>query len=136
MKASFGLCGAWAVGRSSTGVSLMVHFLLVWLISALAFMVTAYLVPGLTLTGFLPAMAAAAVLGFVNALVRPILVLLTLPITVVTLGLFLFVVNALCLMLAGALTPGFEVKSFGWAIVGAVVLSIVSWVLHRAIPVV
>jgi putative membrane protein len=114
----------------------MVHFLLVWLISALAFMVTAYLVPGLTLTGFLPAMAAAAVLGFVNALVRPILVLLTLPITVVTLGLFLFVVNALCLMLAGALTPGFEVKSFGWAIVGAVVLSIVSWVLHRAIPVV
>jgi len=114
----------------------MVHFLLVWLISALAFMVTAYLVPGLTLTGFLPAMAAAAVLGFVNALVRPILVLLTLPITVVTLGLFLFVVNALCLMLAGALTPGFEVYSFGWAMVGAVVLSIVSWVLHRAIPVV
>jgi len=114
----------------------MVHFLLVWLISALAFVVTAYLVPGLTLTGFLPAMAAAAVLGFVNALVRPILVLLTLPITVVTLGLFLFVINALCLMLASALTPGFEVKSFGWALVGAFVLSIVSWILHRALPVV
>jgi len=54
----------------------------------------------------------------------------------VTLGLFLFVINALCLMLASALTPGFEVKSFGWALVGAVVLSMVSWVLHRALPVV
>jgi putative membrane protein len=111
----------------------MLHFFALWLLTALAFIITAYLVPGIQITGLLPAMAAAAVLGFINALVRPILVLLTLPITFVTLGLFLFVVNGLCFFLASAVVPGFQVKGFGSAIVGFIVLTLVSWCLNRLV---
>ena len=70
---------------------------------------------------------AGLVLGFVNAIVRPILVLLTLPITIVTLGLFYFVVNGLAFALAALVVPGFEVTSLLWAMLGALVVSIVSW---------
>jgi putative membrane protein len=109
----------------------MLHFFALWLLTALSFIITAYVVPGFQLTGLLPAMAAAAVFGFINALVRPILFLLTFPITVVTLGLFLLVLNAVCLLLASALTPGFEIKGFGSAVLGWIVLSVVSWGLNR-----
>ena len=72
-------------------------------------------------------MIAALVLGFINAIVKPILILLTLPITIVTLGLFYLVVNGVAFGLAAALVPGFSVASFGWAILGALVVGLVSW---------
>ena len=89
----------------------------------------AYLVPGIRVSGIGPALVAGLVLGFINAVVRPILVVLTLPLTLLTLGLFLFVLNAFCLWLTSALVPGFTVDGFGAAFVGALVISIVSWVM-------
>ena len=88
-------------------------------------MITAYIVPGFIVSSFVAAAIAAVVLGLVNAIVKPILVLLTLPLTIVTLGLFLFVVNAITIWLAGALTPGFRVAGFGPALVGSIVLTLV-----------
>jgi putative membrane protein len=108
----------------------MPHFLLTWLLTALALVITANLVPGFRIDSFPAALIAAVVLGLVNAIVRPILVLLTLPITFVTLGLFLLVVNAITIWLAGAITPGFDVRGFVPALVGSIVLTIVTSVLH------
>ena len=83
--------------------------------------------PGIHIVSF-PALAVAALmLGLINALVKPILVLLTLPITIVTLGLFYFVVNGLTFALTAALVPGFNIDSFWWAILGALVVSLFSW---------
>ncbi len=107
----------------------MTGLLVTWFVSAVAFLITAYFVPGFQVTGLLPALAAAAVLGLVNVLVRPLLVLLTLPVTFLTLGFFLLVINALCILLASAITPGFVVAGFGYAFIGAIVLSVVTWAL-------
>ncbi len=108
----------------------MPHFLLTWLVTALALVVTANLVPGFTITSFVAALVAAVVLGLLNAIVQPILVLLTLPITFLTLGLFLFVVNALTIWLAGSITPGFVVSGFLPALLGSIILTIVASVLN------
>jgi putative membrane protein len=108
----------------------MPHFLLTWLVTALALVVTANLVPGFTITSFVAALMAAVVLGLLNAIVKPILVLLTLPITFLTLGLFLFVVNALTIWLAGSITPGFQVSGFLPALLGSIILTIVASVLN------
>ncbi|NEQ22876.1 MAG: phage holin family protein [Microcoleus sp. SIO2G3] len=108
----------------------MPHFLLTWLLTALALVITANLVPGFAITSFLAALVAAVVLGLLNAIVKPILVLLTLPITFLTLGLFLFVVNALTIWLAGSITPGFEINGFLPALVGSIILTIVASVLN------
>jgi putative membrane protein len=104
-----------------------------WLINALALYGTTLLLPGITLRGVLPTLVAAAVLGIVNAVIRPLVVVLTLPLNVVTLGLFTFVINALMLMLTSAVVPGFAVRGFGTALFGAVVLSIISFVLSHLI---
>ncbi len=108
----------------------MPNFLLTWLLTALALVITANLVPGFVVTSFIAALLAAVVLGLVNAVIRPILVLLTLPITFVTLGLFLLVINALTIWLAGAITPGFQVLGFLPALLGSIVLTIVATVLN------
>lgn len=108
----------------------MLNFLLTWLLSAIALVITAYIVPGFVIQTFVAALIAAVILGLVNAIVKPILVVLTLPLTIVTLGLFLFVVNALTIWLAGALTPGFDVQGFIPALLGSIVLTLVSSVLH------
>jgi putative membrane protein len=108
----------------------MPHFLLTWLLTALALVITAYLVPGFAITSFFAALVAAVVLGLLNAIVKPILVLLTLPITFLTLGLFLFVVNALTIWLAGSITPGFQVSGFLPALLGSIILTIVASVLN------
>ena len=76
------------------------------------------------------AIVAGIILGFVNALIKPVLFVLTLPFTVITLGLFIFVVNAICLALVAWLVPGLTISGFGAAFVGALVISIVSWLLH------
>ena len=107
----------------------MWQFLLTWLATALSLFVTAIIVPGLTITGIQAAIVGAAVLGLVNAIVKPILILFTLPLTILTFGLFLLVVNAIALGLVGYLTPGFTVGGFFPAIFGAIVLSLVSGVI-------
>jgi putative membrane protein len=108
----------------------MPRFLLTWLLTAVSLVITANLVPGFVVRNFVAALVAAVILGLVNAVIRPILVVLTLPITFVTLGLFLLVVNALMIWLAGTITPGFLVLGFIPALVGSIVLSIVATVLN------
>lgn len=98
-------------------------------ISAVAVILTAYLLPGVTVAGFLPALLVAIVLGFLNAFVKPILILLTLPINIVTIGLFTFVINALIILLVSQIVPGFRVDGFWWALLFSVILSIVNGLL-------
>lgn len=103
--------------------------------NAIAILLIAYLLPQLmSADGPLAALAAAFVLGLVNAVVRPVFVLLTLPVTVVTLGIFLLVINGLLLLLVAAIVPGFHVNGFLGAVAGSVLISIVSWVLTRVVP--
>jgi putative membrane protein len=104
-----------------------VGFLIHWLVVAIALWLTAMFVPGVTITSWVTLALAALVLGFVNAIVRPILVILTLPITVLTLGLFYLVVNGIAFGLAAALVPGFELASVTAAILGALATSVISW---------
>jgi len=106
------------------------RFLLRTLLNGIAIVVAAWFIPGVQLAGIVPALFAGLLLGFVNALVRPILLLLTLPFTLLTLGLFIFVVNAICFALTAALVPGFEISGFFAAFFGAIVVSLVSWVLN------
>jgi putative membrane protein len=104
-------------------------FLVHWLVVAVALWVTTSIVPGVSVASYTSLALAALVLGLVNALVRPVLVILTLPLTILTLGLFYLVVNGLAFGLAAALVPGFTVRSFGAAILGALVVSVVSWLI-------
>ena len=104
-------------------------FLLRVVINAVTIGLAAYLVEGISVTGAVPAVVAGLVLGLINALVRPVLVLLTLPLTLVTLGLFLLVLNGLCLWLTSAVVPGFTITGFWAAFLGALIVSIVSWAL-------
>lgn len=109
----------------------MPQFLLTWLLTASSLLVTAYLVPGMHVDSIPAAAVAAIVLGLVNAVVKPILVIFTLPLTILTFGLFLLVINAISLGLVGYLTPGFDVNGFFPAVIGSIVLSLVSGVLDR-----
>ena len=106
---------------------MMRNALLVWLINALALLALPYLVPSVHVDTFFTALVAALVLGLVNALVRPILVLLTLPVTLVTLGLFIFVINALLFWFVASFVQGFTVGGFWSAFFGAIVYALVSW---------
>lgn len=112
----------------------MLQFLITWFATALSLLITAYLVPGLSITGFTAAAIGALILGFVNATFKPILVIFTLPLTFLTLGLFLFVVNAITLGLVGYLTPGFAVSGFFAAVLGSIVLSFVSSLIDWFLP--
>ncbi|MGL5805126.1 MAG: phage holin family protein [Xenococcaceae cyanobacterium] len=109
----------------------MFQFLITWLLTAISLIITAKIVPGLIITGFTAAAIAAIVLGLVNAVIKPILILFTLPLTILTLGLFLLVVNAIALGLVGYLTPGFDVNGFFPAVFGSIVLSFVSGLIDR-----
>ena len=110
----------------------MVKLLVKWGLSAVALMFLAYLLPGIMVKSFGSALLAAAVIALLNSIVRPILIVLTLPVTVVTLGLFLLVINALMFWLAGSMLSGFEVSSFWWALAGAIVYSLLSMVVDMA----
>lgn len=105
----------------------MAHFFGHWLVVVVALGVTAWILPGVHVTSLVALAVASVVLGFVNAVVRPLLLILTLPVTVLTLGLFYLVVNGLAFGLAAALVPGFQVHGFGWAILGALGVSAISW---------
>jgi putative membrane protein len=104
-------------------------FLLRLLLNGLAIVAAAWLVPGVHLNGLVPALIAGVMLGLVNALVRPVLVILTLPFTLITLGLFLLVVNTICLALTAAVVPGFDIAGFVAAFLGALIVTVVSWTL-------
>jgi putative membrane protein len=104
-------------------------FLLHWLIVGVALWVTTQVLDGVHVSSLQTLVFAALVLGLVNALVRPVITILTLPLTIITLGLFYLVVNGLAFGLAAALVRGFEVDGFGSAVLGALVVSIVSWVI-------
>jgi putative membrane protein len=99
---------------------LLVHLI----VSALLLALVDYFIDGITIDGFLYALLAAIVLGLVNAVIRPVLVVLTLPITIITLGLFLLVINAVMMLLAAAFVPGFRVDTFGAALLGGVLLAV------------
>ncbi|HMK36205.1 MAG TPA: phage holin family protein [Desulfomonilaceae bacterium] len=101
-----------------------------WIISTVAILIVAHLIPGIRVGGLGSAIIAAAILGLLNALVKPILVILTLPLTILTLGLFLLILNALMFQLAGAFTSGFRVESFWAALLGSIVVSIITYLLN------
>jgi putative membrane protein len=96
----------------------------------IAVAITSYITPGISLQGWFPALATAVVLGVLNAFLKPVLVVLTLPISIMTLGLFLLVINALIVLLAAKIVPGFKVDGFYSALLFSIVLSIVSYVIN------
>lgn len=110
------------------------HILLAIIINTLAVLFTAYILPGIHLSGFWTALFVAIVLGIVNAIIRPIVFILTLPINILTLGLFSFVIIGLMAYLVSAIVPGFKIDNFGWAILFALIVSIINWLLWKFIP--
>jgi putative membrane protein len=107
------------------------YLLIRWLLNTLALFVVVELVPGFHYRTIVSLAIAALVLGLLNAVIRPILFVLTLPLTIITLGLFLIVLNAIMLELTSWLVPGFRIDNFVAAIIGAIVLGIISWVTNR-----
>jgi len=106
------------------------YLLLRWLINALAILAIAYYVPGVSVSGFYAALIAALILGIVNALLRPILILLTLPVNVLTLGLFTLIINAFLFWFASTIVKGFAVADFKAAFLGALIMWLVSWITN------
>lgn len=110
------------------------RILLVSILNAVALWLVTLVVPGVQVQDPLHAFIAAVVLGLVNALVKPLLVILTLPITILTLGLFLLVINALLFWAVGSLLPGFHVAGFWWAMLGALLYSVLTWLFSSLLP--
>jgi putative membrane protein len=102
-----------------------------WFVSALVIIIGAYVLPGVHVASFTAALLTAVVLGIINALIKPVLILLTLPITIITLGLFTFVMNALMILLASSIVPGFQVDGFWWAFIFSIVISFIYSFLRR-----
>jgi putative membrane protein len=111
----------------------MPGILIRWLTTTAAIVATSYLLDGIRVSGFLPAVFAGAVLGILNAFFRPIALLLTLPINILSLGLFTFIINALMLKMASGIIPGFDVYGFWTAISGSLLISVISWLLNSFI---
>ena len=111
----------------------MIYLLARWAVNAAALLLVAYLYPGVSVESFFAALIAALVLGLVNAVIRPILIVLTLPATLLTLGLFIFVINALLFWLVAEIVQGFTVTGFGAALLGSILYSVItlitSWLL-------
>jgi putative membrane protein len=111
----------------------MIYLLARWAVNAAALLLVAYLYPGVSVESFFAALIAALVLGLVNAVIRPILVILTLPATILTLGLFIFVINALLFWFVAEIVHGFKVTGFGAALLGSILYSVItlvsSWLL-------
>jgi len=108
------------------------RLIILWILNALALLAVANYVPGIHVDGFVSALVAAFFLGLVNTLIRPILVLMTLPVTLLTLGMFIFLINGLLFWLVGSVLRGFWVDSFWHGVMGAVLYSIFSWALSSA----
>jgi putative membrane protein len=109
----------------------MPQFLITWIATAIALLITAKIVPGLVVDSVSASIIGAAVLGFVNAIVKPILFIFTLPLTILTLGLFLLILNAIAFGIVGYLTPGFTVDGFFPALFGSIILSLIAGLLNQ-----
>jgi len=107
--------------------------LVIWVLNALALLAVAYLIPNINVANIWIALIAAAVIGLANVLIKPILVILTLPITLITLGLFIFVINGVLFWAVGHFLHGFEVRTLLAGIVGAVAYSVISWILSAIV---
>ncbi len=107
----------------------MTAFVIRWLVTTIAVLVAAHLVPGIGYDGWGALLGASLLLGIINAFVRPILLLLSLPFIIVTMGLFIFVINALLLLLVSKIVPAFHVAGFWSAFFGAIIISLASWIL-------
>ena len=105
-----------------------------WILSAVAVFTAAYILPGVEVESFTTALVAAIVLGVINAVLKPVLLILTLPINILTLGLFTFVLNALLILLAANIVPGFHVNGFVWALILSLVLAVINSFLHSLNP--
>jgi putative membrane protein len=110
----------------------LIHSLIIWLLNSAALMVTAHVIKGMYIRGFVSALLAALVLALANHLLLPLLTILTLPVTIVTLGLFWFVLNGAMLKISAAVIPGFAIQGWMPAIVGSVVLTIIQWLFRAA----
>ena len=117
------------IGSRATAILVAMKIFIRWLLLAAALLLVAQIYPGVVVASFGSAMIAALVLGLLNTLLRPILVLLTLPVTVLTLGLFLFVINALMFYFAASLLQGFHVAGFGAALIGSLLYSLCGLVI-------
>jgi putative membrane protein len=109
------------------------RLVVVWLINTVSLIAVAYLMPSISVSSFTTALIAALVLGLVNTIIRPILVILTLPATILTLGLFIFVINGLLFWLVGSFIEGFRVSGFWAGVLGAIVYSLISWLLSALV---
>lgn len=107
----------------------MTHFLISWIVSAFALLITSKMISGVHVEGFIAAMTGALALGLVNLFIKPLLIFLSLPFTIVTFGLFLFVVTGIVFWLAAKIAPGFSVDGFGSAMLGSLVLTLVNWLI-------
>ncbi|MFH1427006.1 MAG: phage holin family protein [Patescibacteria group bacterium] len=102
-----------------------------WLILAVAILITAYILPGVGVSGVWAALWLALFLGLVNIIIKPFLIIITLPINILTLGLFTFVINALLILLSASVIKGFTVDGFWWALLFSVALSVISYILNK-----
>jgi putative membrane protein len=109
------------------------RLVITWLINALALIALPYIFRSINVDSFTTALIVAVVLGFINTLIRPVLVILTLPVTLLTLGLFIFVINGLLFWAVGSFMPGFHVDGFWAGVFGAIVYSIISWALSSVL---
>lgn len=116
-------------GKEITMFRLLIH----WLVSATAVYVTANMLPGIDIRSFGAALVVALVLGLVNALIKPVLVFFSIPLLLLTLGLFMLVINALMLQLAALLVDGFAVQSLWWAMLGSLCISLVAWLMSAVL---
>ena len=107
------------------------EFLIRWAVATLGIAICAYLLPGVNIENIAAAFVAALVLALVNTIIKPVLVILTLPITIMTLGLFMLVINALMVLLASAIVPGFVVVNFWWALLFSLILTVIMWILNQ-----
>lgn len=104
-----------------------------WLVITVAILLASTILSGIHVASLMTAIIAAAILGIINTFLRPVLLILTLPLTLLTLGIFAFVLNAFMLLLVAYFVPGFEIDGFFWAFMGALIISIVSWIANRFI---
>ncbi len=105
-----------------------------WIVNAMVIFSVAYIMPGVHVANFTSALVVALVLGVINAFLKPVLLILTLPITILTLGLFAFFINALLILLVSKIVPGFIVDGFLWALIFGIVLSIANTFVHEFLP--
>ncbi len=107
------------------------NILINWIVMAFAIIVSAYILPGVTLASFWTALLVALVLGLLNVFIKPFLILLTLPINILTLGLFTLVINAVVILMASSIVPGFKVDGFWYALLFGIVLSLVLYLINK-----